>query len=371
MIKTFKFKLFHAKRNKKLHQQINACGRAYNHCIALHKRHWKLYRKSLNIYALQKHLTKLKKIPRFAYLKEMGSEALQNITERIDRGYKLFWNNLKRKRKTAPPGFRKIRKYNSYTLKKAGWKLDEEHGAVYITKQKYRYAKSRCIEGKVKTLTVKRDTIGDIYIYFVCELPDIKVEVRTGKSVGFDFGFKGKMLVAENSEDDISAPSFFHKNKNTIASANRKLSSKRMRSNNRRKARQKLVRLYRKTVNQCNAYHWQLAKELCTKYAVICFEDLNMKWMQIGHGKKVMDYGFANFLNILEYVAAQFGTQIIRVDKFYPSSQLCNNCGFQNKEIKDMRIREWDCPVCSKHHDRDRNAAKNIHEEGLRILAES
>ena len=371
MLKTFKFKLFHAKRNKKLHQQINACGRAYNHCIALHKRYWKLYHKSLNLNVLQKHLTKLKKIPRFAYFKEMGSQALQDIAERIDKGYKLFWNNLKRKRKTAPPGFRKIRKYKSYTLKQCGWKLDEEHGIIYIAKQKYRYAKSRNVDGKVKTLTVKRDVIGDIYIYFVCELPDIKTEARTGKSVGFDFGFKGKMLVAENSEDDISAPSFFHKNKNAIAAANRKLSSKRMRSNNRRKARQELARLYRKMTNQRNAYHWQLAKELCRKYAVICLEDLSMKFMQVGHGKKVMDYGFTKFQGILEYVGKQVGTRIIRVDKFYPSSQLCSNCDFQNKEIKDVRIREWDCPVCGKHHDRDRNAAKNIHEEGLRILAES
>ena len=246
MVKTFKFKLFHAKRNKKLHRQINACGKAYNHCIALHKRYWKLYHKSLNLYALQKHLTKLKKIPRFAYLKEIGSQALQDITQRIDKGYKLFWVNLKRKHKTAPPGFRKIRKYKSYTLKQAGWKMDEEHGAVYIAKQKYRYAKSRNIEGKVKTLTVKRDTLGDIYIYFVCELSDTEVKARTGKSVGFDFGFNGKMLVAEIPEDDVPAPSFFRKSRNAIACANRKLYSKRMRSNNRRRARQELVQLYRK-----------------------------------------------------------------------------------------------------------------------------
>lgn len=90
----------------------------------------------------------------------------------------------------------------------------------------------------------------------------------------------------------------------------------------------------------------------------------------MGHGKKVMDYGFAEFLNILEYVASQFGTQVVRVDKFYPSSQLCSNCGFQNKEIKDVHIRKWNCPICGKHHDRDRNAAKNIHEEGLRIISE-
>ena len=368
MVKTFKFKLFHAKRNKKLHRQINAAGMSYNHCIALHKRYWKLYHKSLNIYALQKHLTRLKKLPRFAYLREIGSQALQDVTERIDKGYKLFWKNLERKKKTAPPGFRKIRKYKSYTLKQAGWNLDQEHGIIFIAKQKYRYSKSRDIEGRIKTLTVKRDCLGDIYIYFVCELPDNEVKARTGKSVGFDFGFKGKILVAENPKEDIKEPSFFRKAMNDIACANRKLSSKRMRSNNRHRVRLELARLHRKVANQRNAYHWQLARELCSRYAVICLENLNMKFMQKGHGKKVMDYGFAEFQNILAYVGQQVGTRIVKIDRFFPSSQICSDCGYQNSEMKDLRIREWNCPACGTHHDRDRNAAHNIHQEGLRIL---
>ncbi|MCH3949524.1 MAG: transposase [Acidaminococcus sp.] len=368
MVRTFGFKLFRAKRNKKLHRQINAAGMAYNHCIALHKRYWKLYHKSLNLYALQKHLTKLKKIPRFAYLKEIGSQALQDVTQRIDRGYKLFWENLKRERKTAPPGFRKVRKYKSYTLKQAGWKLDQEHGIVYIAKQKYRYAKSRNIEGKIKTLTVKRDSLGDIYLYFTCELPDIEVGARTGKSVGFDFGFNGKMLIAENPEEDIREPGFFRKARNEIARANRKLSRKRMQSNNRCRARQELARLHRRIANQRNAFHWQLARELCSRYAVICLEDLNMKFMQKGHGKKVMDYGLSEFENILAYVGRQVGTRIVKVDPYFPSSQLCSECSYKNPEMKDLRIREWVCPACGSHHDRDRNAARNIHQEGLRIL---
>ena len=113
-----------------------------------------------------------------------------------------------------------------------------------------------------------------------------------------------------------------------------------------------------------------LARTLCKKYSIICLEDLNMKWMQIGHGKKVADYGFAELVSLLEYVSPKFGTTIVHIGKFFPSSQLCNACGFQNKEIKDVRIRAWDCPKCGTHHDRDRNAAKYIHEEGLSILSE-
>lgn len=241
---------------------------------------------------------------------------------------------------------------------------------IKIAGRKYKFFKSRDIEGKIKLLTIKKDSCGDYFVYLICDTKETKAKTRLGKSIGFDFGFKGKMLVAENPEDDISAPSFFCKQENAVARANRKLSLKRPRSNNRYKARLELARIHRKIVNQRRDYHWKLARDLCAKYAIICLEDLNMKWMQMGHGKKVMDYGFAGFLNILEYVASQFGTQVVRVDKFYPSSQLCNNCGFQNKEIKDVRIREWDCPNCGEYNDRDRNAAANIHDEGLRIISE-
>lgn len=104
-MKTYCFKLYKSKKNKNLHRQIGAAGLIYNHCIALHRRYHRLYHKSLNLYALQKHLTKLKKRPRFSYMKEIGSQAVQDVTERIDRAYRLFFRNLKRKVRTAPPSF--------------------------------------------------------------------------------------------------------------------------------------------------------------------------------------------------------------------------------------------------------------------------
>ena len=186
-MKTYCFKLYKAKRNKKLHKVINIAGIIYNHCIALHKRYYRLFKKSLNIYKLQKHLTKLKKIGKFSYFKEVGSQAIQDITQRIDRAYKLFFRNLKHKIRTAPPSFKKIRKYKSFTLKQAGWKLLKGN-IIEINKQKYKYFKSRDIEGIVKTITIKRDTLSDIYLYFVCETNENKVLARTGKSVGYDFG---------------------------------------------------------------------------------------------------------------------------------------------------------------------------------------
>ena len=367
-MKTYKLKLYHSKKNKKLQHQLWIACKVYNHCIALHKRYWKIFHKYLNKYKLQKHLVKLKKLEKFVYWKELPSHAIQDIADRIDKGYKLFWKNLKRKKKTAPPKFKTWRKYRSFSYNMVGSGIVKDN-TIKVAGRKYKFFKSRDIEGKIKILTVKRDTCGDFYVYLVCETPEVKIEFRLGKSIGFDFGFKGKMLVAPNKENDVIAPDFFKRQQKAIAKANRNLSMKRLRSNNRRKAQLALARLHRKVANQRNSYHWQLDRGLCKEYAVICLEDLNMKWMQKGHGKKVGDYGFGEFLNVLEYVAPQFGTRVVRVDKFYPSSQICHECGYQNTEVKDLSVREWDCPSCGHHCDRDRNAAKNILSEGLRLLS--
>ena len=357
-MKTFCFKLYHSEHNYKLIRQINAAGLIYNHCIALHKRFYRLYGKYLDKSKLQKHLVKLKKHKRFAYISEIGSQAVQDITDRIDRAYNLFWSNLKRKKKCSPPKFRKVRKYKSYTLKQAGWKLDEVRGKIRIGKKWYGYFKSRNIEGKIKTVTIKRDNVGDIYIYLVCDAQYDIVKPRTGKSVGLDFGLK-KFLTASDGHD-IKSPYFFMLNINTIRKKSRNLSHKKEGSHNRNRARKELARAYKKMNNQRKDFHFKTARRLCEEYAVICLETLNMKGMARRWGRKVHSLGFYNFVEILKYEAMKLGTQIIFVDKYFPSSQLCSECGYKNKAVKDLKIREWECPSCHTLHDRDKNAAKNI-----------
>ena len=120
MVKTYQFKLYNAKRNQKLHKQIVAAGKTYNHCVALKRRYYRLYHVGLSKKKLQKHLTKLNKLPNFSYLKEFGSQAVQDISDRIERGYEKFF----RKENKRPPKFKRLRKYKSFTLKQAGWSLD-------------------------------------------------------------------------------------------------------------------------------------------------------------------------------------------------------------------------------------------------------
>ena len=362
-MKTFRFKLYKSKYNVKLHAQINAAGLTFNHCIALHKRYYKLFGRYLNQNKLKKHLTKLKKISKFKYLLEYGSQAVQDVAERIDRAFELFFGNVKRKVRCSPPKFKKIRRYKSFTLKQSGWKLDEEFHTVTINGQVYKYFQSRRISGKVKTVTIKRDSLGDIYVYFVTDAKNFEVETRTGKSVGFDFGLK-KFLTASDGNDVIS-PLFFAENSVAIRSACRNLSRKCNGSNNRRRAKLKLARLYKKSANQRHDFHFKLARRLCLEYDAICIEDLNVKGMQRLYGRKISDLAFSDFVNILKYEASKFGTLIVEVGRYFASSQICHCCGEKNPQVKDLKIRKWQCPKCGAEHDRDRNAAINILQTGL------
>ena len=247
-MKTFCFKLYHSDHNDNLMKQINVAGLLYNHCIALHKRYYRLYGKYIIAYQLMKHLTKLKRTKRFAYIRKLGSQAVQNVVERIDRAYTLFFANVKRKVKSSPPKFKSVRRYKSFTLKQAGWKLDEATGKIRIGKKWYGYFQSRKIEGKVKTVTVKRDAVGDIYIYLVCEIQSEQVELRTGRSVGLDFGLK--TFLTGSDGHDIQSPYFFMQNIKIIRTKCRKLSRRQKDSHNRERCRKELARAYRRMANQ-------------------------------------------------------------------------------------------------------------------------
>ena len=363
-MKTYRFKLYKSERNEKLHKQINAAGLIYNHCIALHKRYYKIFGKYLNKNHLQKHLVKLKKIHKFSYIKEIGSQAVQDITDRIDKAFQLFFSNLKRKVRCSPPNFKKVSRYKSFTLKqKAGWKLDENTYTLKVNGQNYRYFRSRRISGKVKTVTIKRDSLGDFYVCIVTDAKNFVVETRTGKSVGFDFGLK-KFLTASDGKD-IASPLFFAQNSTAIKKACKNLSRKKKGSNNRRKAVLNLARLYRKTFNQRHDFHFKLARRLCLEYETVCIEDLNVKGMQRLYGKKIGDLAFSEFLNILHYTASKFNVNVVEVDRYFASSQICHSCGYKNPAVKDLNVREWICPNCGTKHDRDRNAAINILRYGL------
>ncbi len=364
MRKTFKYKLYRSKKNRFLDQRINIAASSWNHCIALHRRYYRLYKKSLNKFQLMKHITKLKKLEKHKQWNEVGSQALQDIVERIDKGYKLFFQNQKAGIKSAPPSFCSFRKYKSFTLKQAGWKLIDAN-RIKIGTRIYTFSKSREIEGSIKTVTIKRDRLGYFYICFSCDIQDSEVQhTKTGKIAGVDFGLRTFLTFNDGSVE--KAPLFFKQSSKEVKQANRYLSSKKKGSSNRRKAVMKLFKTHHKIANRRRDYHHKLASRLTKELDYLFIEDLNLKGMQQRWGRKISDLGFSEFVSILKHQAQKNGCTIGEVDRWYPSSKTCSNCGEVNKNLQ-IKQEVWICNCGTKHH-RDVNAAINILREGASSL---
>ncbi len=368
MRKTFKYKLYRSKRTRRLHRQISIGGAIHNHCIALHRRYYRLYKKSLSCFTLNTHLATLKKLPKYAWWKQLGSQAIQNIAARIDQGYKAFFAHVKARkagtiaRRVGPPTFRKVRNAKSFTLSQAGWKLLEGN-RLKIGSTIYRYAKSREIDGTIKTVTIKRDPLGDLYVYFSCLLDaqPPKVKAMTGHSAGFDFGLTTYLTGSDGTA--FQAPQPLKQSLNALAQANRRVSSTKKGSRHRTQALRHLARVHKRIANQRQAFHWELAHTLCAAYDVIALEMLSLSGMKALWGRKVSDLGFATFVETLHYVASTTGTIVQHIGKWFPSTKRCSACGWLNQAIT-LRDRVWTCADCGITHQRDVNAAVNIFREG-------
>lgn len=356
-MKSLKFKLYSHKRNRFLKRSINAAGVIYNHCIAVHKRYYRMWGQHLNCVQLQAHIAKLRKRKEFWQL--VGSQAVQDICQRIEKAYQLFFKH--QKKGVRPPNFKKVKKYKSFTLKQAGYKFLGGN-RVKIGSRVYQYWNSRAIEGTVKTLTIKRTPLGELFMVVVVdsvEQPEIQVEMS--RIAGFDFGLKTFLTVSDGSQ--IESPQFFKQSLTAIQKASRQHSRKVKGSVNRERARQSLVRKHEDVANRRSDWFWKLAHDLTDRFDVLCFETLNLKGMQRLWGRKISDLALREFLQILDWVAQKKGKLTVYIDRWSPSSKTCFECGYVLKEL-DLSVREWRCPSCQSINGRDENAAKNIQAVG-------
>jgi putative transposase len=317
-----------------------------------------MFGKHLSCSKLQRHLAKLRK--RNSKWQQLGSQSVQDICQRIEKAYQLFFKH--NQTGVRSPSFKKVKKYKSFTLKQAGYNFFGGN-RIKIGKKVYKFWNSQPIEGKVKTVTVKRTPLGQLFLTVVVDTPfSQQIKSETGKIAGFDFGLKSFLTCSEGNT--IESPLFLKRSLKTIRQANKQLSRKQKGSNNREKARKHLARCHEKVVNQRRDWFWKLAHRLTDQFDTLYFETLNLKGMIRLWGRKVADLALREFLNILEWVAFKKGKQVVFRDQWFPSSKTCSHCGHVLESL-ELKTREWKCPNCHFHHDRDLNAAKNIKTGGF------
>lgn len=364
--KTLKYRLYHNRRNKRLIQQIDIAGIIWNHLTALQRRYYRMFGGYIPKYRMMKHIAKLRNGSRCEW-KLLGSQAVQQIVERHDMAYQRFfeWAKNKRGRRVSPPRFRKVKQYRSFTLKQAGWKYLGGN-RLRIGKMVYKFALSRPIEGEIKTVTIKRDTVGRLFVCFSVVQEVEPTEVSTNKIGGFDFGLKH--FLTDDEGRRYQSPEFLRSQLNEIARLNRALARKQKGSNNREKARRRLAMAHSRLANKRRDHHFKLANRLLTEYDVLCFEDLNIEAMKRLWGRKVSDLGFAEFLKILEAKANEYQKTLVKIGRFEASSKTCSSCGSKNDSLS-LKDRLFQCPHCGLEVDRDHNAALNIRSWGINSWA--
>ena len=363
-MKVYKFKAYDRAKDGVQDRLITRFGLVRNYAVRMMERYYKQYGKTLTACERDNHIAKKKRRNcRTARMVEgLPSQAVQECIGRVYKGLRNFFAYCKRKKtgnvsgRVRPPKRRKASHNKSYTLLQAGYKIDGNH--VVLQGRRYGFYKSQEIKGNVKRLTIKRDRCGDIWFIVLTDWNDAHEIPMSGKAAGYDFGLK--TFLTRHDGKQVEMPLFFKRNMKKLKALHQRLSRKEKGSHNRYKARLAAARLYRRIENQRNDWQWKVARSIVSEFDIICIEDLNLDGMKRLWGRKVSDYGFADFVCKLEYLAAKNGKEVRKVDRWLASSQTCHKCGYVNKGTKDLRVREWVCPQCGTQHDRDVNAAMNI-----------
>jgi putative transposase len=352
---SFKFSLFKSKQLKHLHRTIDVSAQIWNHCVALHRRYYKIFGRGLSEAKLKAHIAKLRN-GRFPHWKAVGSQSVQAIVERLYLAWAAFFKgDIKR-----PPTFCKRRKYRSFTLKQAGYKL-LGHGRIKILGRAYRFNQSRAITGLVKTVTVRRDALKDVYLTFSCDqVAQPEQAPKTGKSAGADFGLKTFLTLS--SGERIAAPQPLKTELRHLRKAQRVLSRKQKGSKARSRARKDVARVHRRVANVRNDWQWKQARLLVTVFDLLVFETLNIKAMHQLWGRKVGDLGFADFLLKTQWMATKLGKELVKIDRWEPTTQICHVCN--HRQQMPLNMRTFVCGGCGNVEDRDVNASHNILEAG-------
>jgi putative transposase len=311
-----------------------------------------------------KDLTNLKK--ELCWLKEVDKFALQNSLKDLDNAYKNFFNNY-----TGFPKF-KTKKANRhcYRTNFTNFNIKISDNKIQLPKLGcIKYRDKRSVQGKILNATILQVPSGKYYCLICCTDTDIIPCDKTGNVVGIDLGVKE--FATTSDYEHIANPKFYKKSSEKLAKLQRELSRKTKGSSNYNKARIKIAKLCEKITNQRKDFLDKLSTRIIREYDIICIENLNINGMLKNHNlaQSVSDVSWFEFTRQLQYKAEWNNKCVVKVNRFFASSQTCSNCRYINKDIKNLSIREWICPKCNTFHQRDENAAINILNEGLKTLA--
>ena len=366
MFKAIKIRLYpNAGQRCLIEQTLGCCRLIYNKGLEKRIADYKNGVKT-NYCQTSKMLTELKRTDEFAFLKTCDSVALQTSLRDLDSAFVNF--------------FKKLAKYPRFKSKhnhRQSYRTSNIHNNVRVEGKHIRLPKVGLVKirqtvknANIRYATVVKAPSGKYFAVLTMEF-EPKPRQNKGGQVGIDVGIHS--YYTDSNKNVVENPKNLKKSLGQLARAQRSLSRKVKRSHNFEKQRIKVATIYEKVCSRRNDFLQKLSSTLINDNQVICVEGLRVANMLKNHhlAREISDASWSAFRRMLKYKSSWYGNNLVVTPTFYPSSQLCSQCGFQNSEVKNLAIREWTCPQCKTLHDRDYNASMNILRCGLRMLAAS
>jgi len=355
MYKCYKYRAkINRETEKNATEWLELCRQLYNLCLEHRRDIYRQHKESISCYDQIKQLPDLKK--EFPEFKQVGSQVLQDVVERVDKAFQGFFRRVKSGDKPGYPRFKSKNRYDSFTLRQCGWKLEGRN--LYIRNVgRLKLFLSRPIEGNIKTITIRKTSTDKWFVSFSCDNVPCKTFPNTTKEVGIDVGIKSFCVDSEGNS--VENPKYFRQSEKVLRRRQRRLSRKKRDSNRRNKSRILVAKTHEKITNQRNDFLHKVANFYIKNFKTICVEDLNIKGMVKNRhlSKSIADSSWGMFFNLLSYKAVEADRELIKVPP-QNTSQICSKCG--EKVPKTLAVRVHHCPFCELEIDRDLNASLNI-----------